>query len=197
MKNISKRIRLCFIVCAVFLTACNSVNHEENTSGEEDPVIDQEVTERESDNEESRDSTVDNEATGANEDENINTETDNAENTKIKLTFNNEEVIVNMDDNPTSNDFLELLPLILTFEDYAGTEKISYPPSELSKEGAPSGIEPAAGDFTYYAPWGNLAIFYEDFRHSNGLIKLGEFESGIEKLLVLDGDFEMVIELIE
>lgn len=72
----------------------------------------------------------------------------------IKLTFNNEEIIVNMDDNPTSKDFLSLLPLTLTFEDYAGTEKISYPSNKLSTEEAPPGIDPAAGDFTYYAPRG-------------------------------------------
>ncbi|WP_337926728.1 cyclophilin-like fold protein [Paenibacillus caui] len=35
---------------------------------------------------------------------------------------------------------------------------------------------------TYYAPWGNLAIFYRDFRYSSGLIKLGSIDAGGEKL---------------
>ena len=59
---------------------------------------------------------------------------------KVKLTFNNEEVIVNMYDNPTSRDFVGRLPLTLTFEDYAGTEKISYLEKKLSTENAPSGM---------------------------------------------------------
>lgn len=105
--------------------------------------------------------------------------------TRIQLAFNNENVIVKLHDNPTSKDFLALLPLTLKLEDYAGTEKISYLPRKLSTEGAPSGSDPSVGDFTYYAPWGNLAIFYKDFGYSNGLIILGKVESGIEKLASL------------
>jgi hypothetical protein len=119
------------------------------------------------------------------------------ENIRIKLTFNNEEVIVKMDDNPTSKDFLSLLPLTLTFEDYAGTEKISYPANKLSTEEAPSGIDPTVGDFTYYAPWGNLAIFYKDFGYSNGLIKLGEIESGVETFQDINSDFTVTIEKVD
>lgn len=36
------------------------------------------------------------------------------------------------------------------------------------------------GDLTYYAPWGNLALFYRDFGYANGLIKLGHIDDGIE-----------------
>ncbi|SIS03345.1 hypothetical protein SAMN05878482_1107 [Peribacillus simplex] len=116
---------------------------------------------------------------------------------KVKLKFANEEVTVRMDNTQTSQDFLSLLPLTLTFEDYAGTEKISYLPRKLVTEGAPDGVEASSGDLTYYAPWGNLAIFYQDFRYSNGLIKLGKIESGIEKLANLSGDFEIVIEKMD
>ncbi|GIN74503.1 hypothetical protein J14TS2_49780 [Bacillus sp. J14TS2] len=195
MNTIVKPILSSLIIFSMFLTACHSGNNKEKMSNEENSTINQnsnqEVTESKSNNEESQNATADNNRVVPNK------EANNIGDTKIKLTFHDEEVIVRMLDNPTSNAFLELLPLTLTFEDYAGTEKISYPPSELSTEGAPSGIDPAAGDFTYYAPWGNLAIFYQDFGHSNGLIKLGEFESGIEKLENLDGDFEMVIEIID
>lgn len=46
-----------------------------------------------------------------------------------------------------------LLPLTLTLEDYASTEKISDLPKRLSTQGAPAGIDPSVGDVTYYAPW--------------------------------------------
>lgn len=111
----------------------------------------------------------------------------------LKMTFNNKEVIVKMNGNPTSKDFLSLLPLTLTFEDYAGTEKISNLPKRLSDEDAPSGCKPSVGDFTYYSPWGNLAIFYRDFGFANGLIKLGTIESGIEELAGIQGNFAMTI----
>ncbi|EEK78279.1 cyclophilin-like fold protein [Bacillus cereus] len=115
----------------------------------------------------------------------------------VKLKFANEEVMVRMEDTPVAQDFLSLLPMKFIIEDYAGTEKVSYLPRKLSTENAPKGIEAKRGDFNYYAPWGNLAIFYEDFRFSNGLIKLGTIESGIEKLENIRDNFEMVIEKAE
>ncbi|MED3726173.1 cyclophilin-like fold protein [Priestia filamentosa] len=42
---------------------------------------------------------------------------------RVKLTFNNEEVFVRMYDNPTSRDFLERLPLTLTFKEYGDLKK--------------------------------------------------------------------------
>ena len=58
-----------------------------------------------------------------------------------------------------ARDFISLLPLTLTLEDYAKTEKISDLPRTLTKERAPAGSDPSVGDITYYSPWGNLAIF--------------------------------------
>ncbi len=40
--------------------------------------------------------------------------------------------------------------------------------SRLSTEGAPAGVDPDLGDLTYYARWGNLAIFYRDSGFSEG-----------------------------
>lgn len=42
---------------------------------------------------------------------------------RIKLTFNNEEVIVRMENNLTSRDFVALLPLTFALEDYAELKK--------------------------------------------------------------------------
>lgn len=119
------------------------------------------------------------------------------DNYRIKLTFNDNEIFVKLNNSKTSIDFLNMLPMELEFEDYNSTEKISYLPEKLTTEDAPSGYTPEIGDFSYYAPWGNLSIFYEDFRYSNSLIKLGEIESGIEKLEELNGNFVMVIERVE
>ena len=38
------------------------------------------------------------------------------------------------------------------------------------------------GDIAYYAPWGNLAIFYRDFSYSTGLVKLGKLDSDVDAL---------------
>ena len=120
------------------------------------------------------------------------------ETSRIKLTINNEEIYVKLDNNQTSQDFLSILPLTLEAEDYNNTEKIATLPKELTTQGSPSGYTPKTGDFAYYAPWGNLSIFYNDFRYSNSLIKLGEFEGdGIDKIKNLNDNFTIKIEIVK
>lgn len=114
---------------------------------------------------------------------------------KIRLTFDGKRVEATLLDNPTAKDFLSLLPITLTLEDYNRTEKIGYPPRKLSAAGAPPGVDPSVGDIAYYAPWGNLAIFYEDFGYSRGLIGLGRIDSGIETLSV-PGSLTVTIERV-
>ncbi|MBS5785198.1 MAG: hypothetical protein KIC87_02865 [Clostridium sp.] len=116
------------------------------------------------------------------------------ENVRIKLIVNGNEIFVRLDDNQASRDFLEMLPLTLTLEDFNNTEKIATLPNELSTKGLPSGYTPQVGDFSYYAPWGNISVFYKDFRYSNSLYKLGTIESGTEILGNLNNDFEVTIE---
>lgn len=103
---------------------------------------------------------------------------------KIRLTFDGRAVEATLLDDATARDLLSLLPMTLTLDDYNSTEKVGYPPRKLSTTGAPAGIDPSVGDIAYYAPWGNLAIFYEDFGYSRGLIGLGRVDSGVEALNV-------------
>lgn len=116
---------------------------------------------------------------------------------KIRLSINGKEAIVILDNNSASKSFAAMMPLTLTFEDYNGTEKISYLPKKLDIANAPTSCEPKPGSFTYYAPWGNLAIFYRGFRRSEGLVPLGHFESGLELLAGQKGNFSVTIEIAD
>ena len=114
---------------------------------------------------------------------------------KIKLIFDDAVLTATMKDNPTARDFISLLPLTLTLDDYANTEKVSNLPGKLSLKGAPSGSNPEKGDITLYAPWGNLAIFYKDFGYADGLIILGSIDSNVEYLSRLKGSMKVRIEV--
>jgi len=117
--------------------------------------------------------------------------------TRIKLTFNDKEVLVRMYDNPASKDFLAQLPLTITFEDYIGKEKISILQKKLSIDDVQAGNLSKKGDFAYYAPWGNVAIFYKSFEDAtNDLIILGQIESGKENSENVDGAFTVRIEKV-
>ncbi len=115
---------------------------------------------------------------------------------QIRLTSNGQTITARLDDNATSRDFVSLLPMNITLNDYASTEKISYLPRKLSEVGAPAGCDPSRGDLAYYAPWGNLAIFYKDAGYADGLIKLGSIESGI-RMLDVPGSLTVTIKVLE
>jgi hypothetical protein len=103
--------------------------------------------------------------------------------TKIRITVAGDIVAAGvLDDNDSASDFAALLPLDLLLKDYASTEKIADLPSSLSMTGAPEAYTPSVGDITFYSPWGNLAIFYEDGHLSSGLIRLGRLDSGVDAM---------------
>lgn len=88
-----------------------------------------------------------------------------------------ESFIIKLYDNPTSNSFLEQMPIRTGLKDYAGLEKIFYPDKRLSQEDAPSGATPVKGDIMYYAPWGDVVIFYKNSSRAPGLIPMGRIEN--------------------
>lgn len=115
---------------------------------------------------------------------------------RISINVEGTTISGTLENNATARDFASLLPLTVTLRDYANTEKISDLPRRLSTEGAAAGFDPSVGDITYYAPWGNLAIFYRDLRYSTGLIKLGSVESD-GAALDRPGSLRATIELVE
>lgn len=113
----------------------------------------------------------------ANQTMNILIQTDNP-NSVIKAT---------LADNDTARDFYRTLPLEIRLENYASVEKIGYDLPKLSTQNSPKGYAGQAGDLTYYAPWGNLAIFTENSHvgYANGLIFFGKITQGLAELKAL------------
>jgi hypothetical protein len=95
---------------------------------------------------------------------------------EVRIAFGSQEAIVAMFDNPTSRDFVTLLPLTTEFSDFARAEKIASLPRRLDIQNTPTARETSGSDFTYYAPWGNLAIFYKGFGADGQLYVLGRIE---------------------
>lgn len=115
--------------------------------------------------------------------------------TKIKLTVNDKTAAVKLLDTDATKDFISMLPLTLTFDDYNNTEKIATLPRNIIMGSAPRNCDPDIGTFAYYAPWGNLCVFYKDFRESDNLIPLGTFENGIEIFADMEDGTTVTIEL--
>lgn len=101
---------------------------------------------------------------------------------KLRLHLDGEIVTATLNDSAAARDFAALLPLSLTLENYAVVERISSLPGKLSVADAPAGMTPRMGDITYYAPWGNLAVFVGDNVYARGLVRLGKVDTGLPAL---------------
>ncbi len=101
---------------------------------------------------------------------------------KVKITLDNQVHLATLADNPSAQDLYRRLPLSLPLEDYAASEKIARPPFKLNTAQAPARYRGRPGDITYYAPWGNLALFYQTGPDAAGLVYLGRFDGNVDAL---------------
>lgn len=100
---------------------------------------------------------------------------------KIVMRFKGHALKAELNNTEAGNAFYARLPLTLALEDYASNEKIAYLEPKLRLSGNAS-HHAKKGDITYYAPWGNLALFYKDFGHASGLVSLGHFIDDVSLL---------------
>lgn len=104
------------------------------------------------------------------------------ENVMIEIEIDGEKIDGVIYDNAAGKSFLNMLPLTLTLEDYNNTEKISYLKDigKIDTKGMANSYNPKIGTIAFYKPWGNLCIFYKDFRLSSELYPIGEIKSDME-----------------
>ncbi|MDE7216689.1 MAG: hypothetical protein K2N20_01175 [Helicobacter sp.] len=104
------------------------------------------------------------------------------ENMRLQMRFDNHDFIFVLAENAAARDLWNLLPLELRFSDYVGKEKVASLPQKLSAQES-GDYDPQSGDFFYFAPWGNVGIFYAKQPPYPGLIKLGAIEGNQEAFI--------------
>ena len=98
---------------------------------------------------------------------------------QIAVRFDGGTVVYQLNDSAAADSLLAQLPLTIEVEDYSTNEKIFYPPEALDTADAPQ-AEGGAGTLAYYAPWGDVVLFYDSFHANSALYELGEAVSGGE-----------------
>lgn len=109
---------------------------------------------------------------------------------KISIKSNNKTIVFQLNNSDASKEFLNQLPLKIKVENYASNEKIFYPLNKLSTSNTPL-ANANKGTLAYYAPWGNVVMFYKDFGSASGLYELGDIVSGIDDIESLSGNIEI------
>lgn len=99
-------------------------------------------------------------------------------------------VVFQLNGSTAANSLYRQLPLRTEIEDYAGSEKIFYPPDALDVGDTPLAQGPA-GTLAYYEPWGDVALFYQECSDAFGLYALGEAVSGAELISSLTGEVQI------
>ncbi|WP_323178260.1 MULTISPECIES: cyclophilin-like fold protein [unclassified Streptomyces] len=101
----------------------------------------------------------------------------------IRVTLDGRPVEATLNDSPAARDFAKLLPLTLGLEDFHGIERVADLPHKLDTSGAPEPATAQVGDIAYYAPWGNLALFYQNGpAPSADLLVLGHLDVNADQL---------------
>lgn len=103
---------------------------------------------------------------------------------RIRCRFGDQDFTYALTDNPTTRDFVSLLPLDLTIEDFSTNEKIARLPRLLDEGGLVDYDDEAPGDLCYFIGWGNLAMFHDSYTYRGDLIRLGRIEGGVAPLKV-------------
>ncbi|WP_340817717.1 cyclophilin-like fold protein [Methanolobus sp. WCC4] len=105
---------------------------------------------------------------------------------QISVQSNGKTTIFELNDGNAAKDLYEQLPLTIDVEDFSNNEKIFYPPKKLDTTNTPM-ANAKAGTLAYYAPWGDVVMFYEKFGSAGGLYELGNVVSGGEHIKNMSG----------
>ena len=114
----------------------------------------------------------------------------------IEMVIGEKVYPVELQNHDAARDFMNRLPLTLTFENFGSTERIAYLKSPLKLGNAPTSTDPVTGDFAYYIPWGNVCVFIKDFRHSPDLVPMGKISVEATEAVKQSGDTPVTFRLI-
>ncbi|WP_018124126.1 cyclophilin-like fold protein [Desulfovibrio oxyclinae] len=110
---------------------------------------------------------------------------------RIAVTAGGKTVIYELNDSQAAKELYGQLPLNIAVEDYGSNEKIFYPPQKLSTSNTPLAENVRKGTLAYYAPWGDVVLFHDDFRSAPGLYGLGHAVEGAEHIGSLSGQIRV------
>ena len=94
--------------------------------------------------------------------------------------------VFKLNNSTAARELIAQLPLAIKVENYSHNEKIFYPPKKLNTNSTPS-ANAKAGTLAYYAPWGNVVMFFKDFGSASGLYELGQAVSGSDHIQGMSG----------
>ncbi|SIQ92188.1 cyclophilin-like fold protein [Halanaerobium kushneri] len=104
----------------------------------------------------------------------------------IRVESDGKTIVFKLNESTAARSLYEQLPMTIEVENYSNNEKIFYPENKLDVSDTPA-ADAKDGTLGYYAPWGDVIMFYGDFGSASGLYELGKVVSGGENIASLSG----------
>lgn len=115
--------------------------------------------------------------------------------TGIRIIFGDNVVNAQLRDNAPARALMERLPLTLSFSDLNAVEKIARLDAALPMTGMPDSDDPKPGDIGWYAPSGDLVLYYGDVGRWPGIARIGRITGDLKAVAGQHDDFTATIEL--
>jgi hypothetical protein len=109
---------------------------------------------------------------------------------QISVKANGNATVFELNNSPAARDLYAQLPLSIKVENYSNNEKIFYPRKKLTTTDTPQ-ADAKAGTLAYYAPWGDVVMFYGSFGSASGLYELGHAISGSDFIREMSGTVQI------
>lgn len=110
---------------------------------------------------------------------------------QIRVQNNNLKIDFQLNESQAAKTLIKQLPLTLDVDNFGGNEKIFYPPEKLNVTNTEL-ADPEKGDLCYYAPWGDVVMYYKGTSSAPGLYSLGKVISGKEDIQKLNGSLTII-----
>ncbi|MDH4944153.1 cyclophilin-like fold protein [Sulfurimonas sp. C5] len=109
---------------------------------------------------------------------------------EITILSNDIKIVFQLNNSKAAKELYGQLPLEIKVENFSDNEKIFYPPTKLSIVDSPM-ANAKNGTLAYYAPWGDVVMFYKDFGNASGLYELGRCIKGCEDIKNISGTIKI------
>lgn len=108
---------------------------------------------------------------------------------KIQVNDGNHQAVFELNNSSAAQSLIKQLPLTIKVENYSNDEKIFYP-EKLATNNTPMS-QGEVGDLAYFAPWGDVVMYYKKFQSYAGLYQLGKCVSGEDEIVKLKGTIDI------
>jgi len=106
----------------------------------------------------------------------------------VRITSQGNTASFQLYDTVAAQEFYEQLPMELELTNFRDAQWMFYPPDPLDVTDEEAYHDGIRGELSYYEPWGDVFMLYEDFHAGDEMHRLGIGIEGIENIAAMSGN---------